>query len=60
MQSRCEACGRFACYPRDFVYDVICIRCTQDRRPAIMAKVEQVKLWWRSRSGYVGQSSTAP
>jgi hypothetical protein len=44
--SRCDACGRFAQYPRDFDYDAICIRCIDDPRPAIQAKVKEVRRWW--------------
>ena len=45
-QTRCGACGKFARYPQDFTYDVLCVRCVDDPRPTIQEKVEQVRRWW--------------
>jgi hypothetical protein len=44
-QPRCASCGRFA---NEFWYDTICLGCMHDKRPVIVAKVDQARRWWRT------------
>jgi len=48
----CEACGRFAQYPRDFEADQVCVRCEHDPRPGVRERRREiVERFERQREG---------